>query len=73
MIEPGADPPPPHAPGSRTARDVQGPEAVPQGLPAVSTRKPPNAVVLWEHFLVLAVVFGIADKVIENGRSRSTR
>ena len=28
--------------------------------------KPPDAVVLWEHFLVLAVVFGIADKVMEN-------
>ena len=26
--------------------------------------KPPDAVVLWEHFLVLAVVFGIADDVI---------
>ena len=28
--------------------------------------KPPDAVVLWEHFLVLAVVFGIADKVMKN-------
>jgi uncharacterized membrane protein len=27
--------------------------------------KPPDAVVLWEHFLVYAVVFGIADKVIK--------
>jgi uncharacterized membrane protein len=28
--------------------------------------KPPDAVVLWQHFLVLAVVFGIADEVIEH-------
>jgi uncharacterized membrane protein len=28
--------------------------------------KPPTAVVLWEHFLVLAVVFGIADQVIRD-------
>ena len=27
--------------------------------------KPPDAVVLWEKFLVYAVVFGIADQVIE--------
>ncbi len=27
--------------------------------------KPPDAVVLWEHFLVYAVVFGIADKVVK--------
>ncbi|GAB4279065.1 MAG: DUF2207 domain-containing protein [Coriobacteriia bacterium] len=27
--------------------------------------KPPTHVVLWEHFLVLAVVFGIADQVID--------
>ena len=28
--------------------------------------KPPDAVVLWQHFLVLAVVFGIADEVVEH-------
>ena len=27
--------------------------------------KPPDAVVLWEHFLVYAVVFGIADEVVK--------
>lgn len=27
--------------------------------------KPPDAVVLWEHFLVYAVVFGIADQVVK--------
>ena len=30
--------------------------------------KPPTAVVLWEYFLVLAVVFGIADEVMESMR-----
>ena len=29
--------------------------------------KPPDAVVLWEQFLIFAVVFGIADKV-DQGR-----
>ena len=28
--------------------------------------KPPDAVVLWQHFLVLAVVFGIADEVVKH-------
>jgi uncharacterized membrane protein len=28
--------------------------------------KPPDAVVLWQHFLVLAVVFGMADEVVEH-------
>lgn len=28
--------------------------------------KPPDSVVLWQHFLVLAVVFGMADEVIRN-------
>jgi uncharacterized membrane protein len=30
--------------------------------------KPPDAVVLWEHFLVLAVVFGIADDAMDGMR-----
>lgn len=32
---------------------------------------PPTHVVLWEHFLVLAVVFGIAEKVIETLRVKA--
>lgn len=31
---------------------------------------PPTSVVLWNHFLVLAVVFGVADRVIEQLRVR---